>query len=239
MNIKVENLSKKYGDQTVLKNLTFTLEGVKSLGIIGGSGCGKSTLLRHLSGIEAPDSGKIFVDQMSPWEDQKKFREEIGVVFQKHNLFPHLTLEKNITLLLEKKKKQSKQQAKQRALEVLTQMKLEQEMAKKPNMVSGGQAQRASIARALATNPSYLFLDEPTAALDPQLTFEVLQAVDKLKSTGISFVFVTHEMKFLQQFADFFIFMKEGEIVEQGKIEGLEKPSTVLLKEFLAPYHNL
>lgn len=238
MNISVEHLGKDYGKSTVLKDLTFSLENISSLGIIGSSGCGKSTLLRQLAGIEDPDHGKITIDGLSPISQKKEFQEKIGVVFQRHNLFPHLSIEKNITLILEKIKKQDKETAKKQAEKLLTQLFMDKQKDKLPSEVSGGQAQRASIARALATEPELIFLDEPTAALDPQLTQEVLQAVDQLKTSGISFIFITHEMKFLRNFADYFIYMNEGTIVEHGNITQLDKPETTELELFLKPHHS-
>lgn len=236
MNIRVNDLSKKYHQQVVLQNICLDLKDVSSVGIIGSSGCGKSTLLRLLSGIEEVDSGDILVDDLSPVLEKKKFQEKIGMVFQQHNLFPHLTLEKNITLILEKIKKMDKKTAVDKAQDLLEQLYLLEHKDKLPSQVSGGQAQRTSIARALATDPELIFMDEPTAALDPQLTYEVLQSVEKLKEKGINFVFVTHEMKFLQGFADYFIFIHQGEIAEQGRVAQLENPKTRLLNEFLEPH---
>lgn len=236
MNIQVSDLCKKYKEQCVLQNINLDLKDVSSVGIIGSSGCGKSTLLRHLSGIENPDSGEITINHVSPLLEKKKFQEKIGMIFQQHNLFPHLSLEKNITLILEKIKKLDKETATDKALDILSQLYLLEHKDKLPSEVSGGQAQRTSIARALATDPELIFMDEPTAALDPQLTYEVLQSVEKLKVKGINFVFVTHEIKFLQRFADYFIFIHQGEVVEQGEVAQLENPKTTLLHEFLKPH---
>ncbi len=236
MHIQVTDLCKKYNKQLVLQNVYLDLKDVSSVGIIGSSGCGKSTLLRLLSGIERPDSGEISINDISPVSEQKQFQEKIGMVFQQHNLFPHLSLEKNITLILEKIKKLDKKTATDKAQDLLSQLYLLEHKDKLPTQVSGGQAQRTSIARALATDPELIFMDEPTAALDPQLTYEVLQSVEKLKAKGIKFVFVTHEIKFLQGFADYFIFVHQGEVVEQGKVAQLETPKTALLQEFLKPH---
>lgn len=233
MTIQVKNLCKKYEKSQILQDISFTVDNRSSLGIIGSSGCGKSTLLRQLAGIESPDSGEISINGRSPIEDKKAFQEEIAVVFQRHCLFPHLTIEKNITLILEKIKKQDKKQAQERAIELLTQFHMAEQKDKYPSQVSGGQAQRASIARALATNPSLLFLDEPTAALDPQLTHEVLQSVRLLKDTGISFIFITHEMEFLREFADTFLYLEQGHLVEQGDIVQLQHPQSTSLHQFL------
>lgn len=158
---------------------------------------------------------------------------KIGVVFQQHNLFPHLSIHRNITLILEKILKQKKDEASARADEVLKQLFIYNEKDKKPSAISGGQAQRASIARAMATNPSLIFLDEPTAALDPILTDEVLKSLRELKSRGIEFIFVTHEIGFLKEFADYIIFLKDGEICEEGHVSRLQNPQTKELSKFL------
>ncbi|MFI3174214.1 MAG: ATP-binding cassette domain-containing protein [Bacillota bacterium] len=236
MKLVVKNLCKSYDTSEIFTNLNFSLDGVSAVGIIGGSGCGKSTLLRQLAGIETPDSGEIFINDMSPITQKKEYQEKIGVVFQQHNLFPHLTIEKNITLLLEKIKKIDKQTAKEKTHAILSELFMLEQKDKLPAQISGGQAQRASIARALATDPEIIFLDEPTAALDPQLTFEVFQSIEKLKDTGIDFIFVTHEMRFLKRFADYFIFVDKGKIIEQGNISELETPKTSQLQEFLQPH---
>ncbi len=233
MEIAVKNLSKTYGDQTVLDDISFSVEGQRAIGIIGESGCGKSTLLRVLSGIESPDSGKIEINHLSPTSNLSKFHKKIGVVFQKHNLFPHLSIKKNITLILTKIKKLNKKQANDRADEILKRLFIESEADKKPHEVSGGQAQRASIARALATDPELIFLDEPTAALDPLLTDEVLKAVVDLKEDGRNFLFVTHEISFLKEFADYIIFLKNGKVFESGEVSCLKQPQTKELAEFL------
>lgn len=234
MNIKIENVYKSYSkSDKVLNNVSIDLKNVSCVGIIGVSGCGKSTLLRQLAGIENPDSGNIEINNLSPINQKKLFQTKIGVVFQQHNLFPHLSVHKNITLILEKILKQSKTKAKSRADEVLKQLFIFEQKDKKPNEISGGQAQRASIARALATYPELIFLDEPTAALDPVLTGEVLKSVIELKNNGIEFVFVTHEISFLKEFADYIIFLKDGEICEHGNISCLQTPKTNELQEFL------
>ncbi len=234
MKISIKNVSKGYEKQeNVLIDISLELDSVNCIGIIGESGCGKSTLLRQLSGIENPDDGEICINELSPIKDKIKFQKQIGVVFQKHNLFPHLTLKKNITLILEKIQKMSKFDANERADEVLEELHIQNICDKKPDEVSGGQAQRASIARALSTNPSLIFLDEPTAALDPVLTHEVLKSVTTLRNKGKDFIFVTHEISFLKDFADYIIFLKDGKICEHGSIDILSSPVTDELSEFL------
>lgn len=236
MNIKIKNLNKSYADIAILEDINLELENVSAIGIIGESGCGKSTLLRQLAGIEMPDSGEIVINGLSPIADRGDFLNKIGVVFQKHNLFPHLSIRENITLILNKIKKQNKKQSIERANELLAQLFITAEADKRPDEVSGGQAQRASIARALATEPQLIFLDEPTAALDPILTDEVLKAVVNLKKEGRDFIFVTHEIAFLKEFAEHIVFLKNGKICEQGNKTCLINPKTKELAEFLKIY---
>ncbi|ONI39682.1 polar amino acid ABC transporter ATP-binding protein [Candidatus Epulonipiscium fishelsonii] len=233
MKLEFKNITKKYNKEIILNNLSLDINNVSSIGIIGESGCGKSTLLRQLAGIEDPEIGSISINGISPITQKKQFQETIGYVFQKHNLFPHLTVGQNILLILEKIKKMDIQVAKDILKKLLTQLHLEAVVDKLPSQVSGGQAQRASIARALSTNPILIFMDEPTAALDPILTKEVLKSIIDLKTSGIEFIFVTHEMEFLKQFADYIIFMNKGNIIESGPLDILKNPKTDILKKFL------
>lgn len=234
MKVIINNINKSYGGQKVLNDITMNIEQVSSIGIIGESGCGKSTLLRQLSGIEVPDSGALEINGISPIDEPVRFKEKIGVVFQRHNLFPHLSILENITLILHKIRKGNKEESHEKAMSLLVQLKISEQAHKKPSEVSGGQAQRASIARALATDPDLIFLDEPTAALDPLMTKEVLAAIIDLKEKGREFIFVTHEIEFLKEFADYIIFMDKGQVVEHGHGEILEKPRTEKLKVFLS-----
>lgn len=233
MDLKIQELSKNY-EKTVLRSIDLDLSGYKTIAIIGKSGCGKSTLLRILTGIEEADSGQVTVNGML-LEDRKlkSYQESIGMVFQQHNLFPHLTLLENITLILEKVRGVDKEKAEAVATKLLIQLHLDDELGKRPRFVSGGQAQRASIARALSTNPEVVFMDEPTAALDPILTKEVLDAVSELKSTGTEFVFVTHEISFVRDFAEYVIFMEDGIIEEHGQVDILNNPKSESLRLFL------
>lgn len=236
MKLHINGVSKSYGKSSVLKDIHIEIEKASAIGIIGESGCGKSTLLRQIAGIEEPDTGEIVINGISPVNDKKVFQENIGYVFQKHNLFPHLTIRENILLILEKIKRLDKREAGRITDAVLRQMFLEGEADKLPDEVSGGQAQRASIARALSTDPQLIFLDEPTAALDPVLTNEVLKAVTGLKKDGRDFIFVTHEIAFLREFADYVIFLKGGRICEHGGVSCLLSPQTSELADFLRIY---
>ncbi len=236
MILQVKNLSKKYGEHKILKDITLNITKASAVGIIGESGSGKTTLLRQLAGIEDPELGEIIINGKSPILEKEEFQKKIGVVFQTHNLFPHFTIKENITFILHTIKKQSKKKAKLKANELLKQLYIEGEANKKPREVSGGQAQRASIARALSTDPELIFLDEPTAALDPLLSDEVLRAVIDLKKDGREFIFVTHEIEFLKEFADYVIFLKNGEIVEMGDKACLASPQTQELRDFLKIY---
>lgn len=234
MKLQLEKLIKNY-DKTILNDLNLTIDNVQAVGIIGASGCGKSTLLRLLAGMEFPETGKIRINEVPiNLKTVKSYQENIGYVFQKHNLFPHLTIRENLLLILEKVKKMDKNQSEKRIDGLLTQFQLNDQADQKPNVVSGGQAQRASIARALSNNPSLILLDEPTAALDPILTGEVLSSIHNLKNLGKDFIFVTHEISFLRNFADYVIFMDEGQIIEHGDITHIDNPLTEKLKQFLA-----
>ena len=233
MRISLKNITKDY-DKRVLDNISLDIDGYNSIAIIGLSGCGKSTLLRLIAGIEFPQKGEIAIDDLHISKDNiREFQKHLGFVFQTHNLFPHMTLKENITIILEKSKGMEKAEANARAAELLNLLHLSDEMDKKPANVSGGQAQRASIARALSTKPNLLLLDEPTASLDPILTHEVLMEVKQLKSLGKNFIFVTHEINFVKSFADYVVFIHEGKIVEHGEVGILNSPQSEQLQAFL------
>ncbi|TVP96006.1 MAG: amino acid ABC transporter ATP-binding protein [Acholeplasmatales bacterium] len=234
MKIEVDRLSHVY-DVKVLKAISLKLETYRSVAIIGVSGSGKSTLLRILSGLEKPTAGTVSVNGKDV--RTKAHRESVGFVFQSHNLFPHLTLERNITLILEKTRHMPLEKAIGIARGNLEALQLSDQMHKLPKHVSGGQAQRASIARALSLNPDVIFLDEPTASLDPILTHEVLMAVKKLRTMGKDFVFVTHVISFVRDFADYVIFMHEGEIIEQGGPAILDRPQTPEMRDYMEKVH--
>ncbi len=231
MKIELEGLNHTY-DVEVLRDLSITLRDYKAVGIIGMSGSGKSTLLRILSGLERPTSGTVRVnghDVTNP-----EYRKQVGFVFQHHALFPHLTLLRNITLILEKTRGYSPDQAKARAMELLDLLHLADQAHKLPKHVSGGQAQRGSIARALSLDPEVVFLDEPTSALDPILTFDVLSAITELRDIGKGFVLVSHVMNFVRSFADYVIYMHQGRMAEHGDPSILDDPRSPELQDFMA-----
>lgn len=234
MKLNINNLHMRYGSLEVLKDMIINIENFNSIAIIGPSGCGKSTLLRLLAGIELPNSGSISLNDLTIKKSEiSSYQKHIGFVFQNHNLFPHLTLKRNITLILEKCCKIPRHVANNKADDLLQLLQLEEQAEKLPKHVSGGQAQRASIARALSTDPDIILLDEPTASLDPILTHEVLKAIQNLKNLGKDFIFVTHEIAFVQHFADYYIFIDQGRIIEHNTIGQLKKPSSQKLIAFM------
>jgi len=231
MKLELKNLSHSY-DVEVLHDLNFKLDNYKSVAIIGVSGSGKSTLIRLLSGLEKPTTGELFVDGYAVQDEE--YRRQVGFVFQNHNLFPHLTLKRNITLVLEKTRGIDKIKAEEIALKYLSLLHLEDQVDKIPKNVSGGQAQRASIARALSIDPDVIFLDEPTSSLDPILTHEVLTAIEELLELGKQFIFVTHVMSFVKDFADYVLYMDSGNITEHGTPDILDNPKTKELQGFMS-----
>ncbi len=230
MKIDIKNLVHTY-DKDVLKDLSLTLEEYHSIGIIGVSGSGKSTLIRLLSGLEKATQGELSINGDDVSSDV--YKKKIGFVFQNHNLFPHLSLKRNITLILEKTRNVEADKASAIADKYLNLLHLSDQHYKLPKNVSGGQAQRASLARALAMDPEIIFLDEPTSSLDPILTDEVLSAVEELKGLGKDFIFVTHVMSFVKDFADYVIFLEDGKIIEHGEPHILDHPKTNNLKAFM------
>lgn len=234
MKININNINHSYHGKAILQDVSLKLEHAEAIAIIGPSGAGKSTLLRLMSKIENPDSGEIFVNDTDVIQTEAKdYYKKVGFVFQSHNLFPHLTALRNITLVLEKVHNKNPEEAKQLAIDLLTQFELVEHMNKKPIQLSGGQAQRVSIIRSLAISPEVMFLDEPTSALDPILTREVLRTILKLREKNMRFVIVTHELGFAKKVADYVIFMEDGRIIEHGPISILENPQTESLKEFV------
>ena len=222
--LEVKNLQKSFGTLNVLNDISFKLEKGSVLAIIGPSGSGKSTLLRCITQLEQANSGTIILGGMpiiensvySDKETLNKIKLSTGLVFQNFNLFPHLSVLRNITAALTLVLGWDKERADERGNELLKKMGLESKASAYPCELSGGQQQRVSIARALAMNPEVLFFDEPTSALDPELTGEILKVIKSLADEKITMVIVTHEMAFARDVADKVIFMDEGIIVEEG-----------------------
>ncbi|MCQ2611785.1 MAG: amino acid ABC transporter ATP-binding protein [Treponema sp.] len=220
--VKVLNLKKSFGELKVIKDVSLTVNKGEVVSIIGPSGSGKSTFLRCLNALETPDAGSIIVDGhdvTSKKEDINLIRENIGMVFQQFNLFPHMTVIENIMMAPVTRKKCSKEEAKERALNLLARVGLADKANEYPRKLSGGQQQRVAIARALAMNPDVMLFDEPTSALDPEMVGEVLSVMKELAATGMTMIVVTHEMGFAREVSSHVIFMDGGYIVEEGKPE--------------------
>ncbi|WP_338471696.1 amino acid ABC transporter ATP-binding protein [Niallia sp. XMNu-256] len=235
--IKVTNLKKSYGDLEVLKSIDLQVGEGEVVCLIGPSGSGKSTLLRCLNLLEEVTGGEVIVNGTNlttKGTNINKVRENIGMVFQHFNLFPHLTILDNITLAPVELNKATKEQAKEKALELLRRVGLEDKASAKPDQLSGGQKQRVAIARALAMNPDIMLFDEPTSALDPEMVGEVLAVIKQLVQEGMTMVIVTHEMGFAKEVADRVIFMDGGYIVEQDRPQEIfGNPKNERTKDFL------
>ena len=217
--IRVKGLTKLFGQLAVLRGIDCTIKASEVVCVIGPSGSGKSTFLRCLNGLEDAWGGEVLVHGVSVHDnktDVDKLRSEIGMVFQRFNLFPHKTVLENITLAPTKVRGLTSAQARTRACELLAKVGLESKIDAYPNQLSGGQQQRVAIARALAMQPRIMLFDEPTSALDPEMVGEVLAVMQSLAEEGMTMVVVTHEMGFARQVADRVIFIDEGLIVEQG-----------------------
>ncbi|MBR2593911.1 MAG: amino acid ABC transporter ATP-binding protein [Firmicutes bacterium] len=217
--VHVENLHKKFGELHVLKGIDLDVEESEVVCLIGPSGSGKSTLLRCLNLLETPTSGTVIVDGTELTNakiDINKVRENIGMVFQQFNLFPHLTVLENIMLAPVDRGKFTKEEAEKKAMELLASVGLSEKRDEYPKNLSGGQQQRVAIARALCMEPDIMLFDEPTSALDPEMVGEVLNVMKKLASEGMTMIVVTHEMGFAREVCDRVLFMDGGVIVEQG-----------------------
>lgn len=238
--LHIKNLSKRYGDTNVLKNINISVKKGEVVVIIGPSGCGKSTLLRCLNGLEEIQEGDVLLDDQVVNPNKKnlsKNREKIGMVFQSYDLFPHLTILQNVTLAPIKVKKRNRREVEKEALELLERVGLRSKKDDYPRQLSGGQKQRVAIVRALIMHPEVLLLDEITAALDPEMVREVLDVVLDLAKEGRTMVIVTHEMQFAKAVADRVIFLEGGKIVEEGEPKKLfEKPETDRLQRFLQTF---
>ena len=216
--IKINNLHKNFGKLAVLKGIDLTVAEKEVVVIIGPSGSGKSTLLRCINYLEKPTDGEVVVDNIPLNSDANinKVREEVGMVFQRFNLFGHMSVLENIMLAPMKVRKETKEQAKQEALKLLEKVGLADKAEAYPAQLSGGQQQRVAIARALAMKPKLMLFDEPTSALDPEMVNEVLEVMNALAKEVMTMVVVTHEMGFAREVGDRVIFMDEGKIVEVG-----------------------
>ena len=237
--VSVENLHKSFGANKVLNGVSLEVVKGQMVAIIGRSGSGKSTLLRCLNGLEKIDSGTITVCGHPVSEparvDLRALRKDVGIVFQSYNLFPHLTVERNITLALTTIKKMSGSEAIKIAHDVLLLVGLEQKKQAYPEQLSGGQQQRVAIARSLAMAPQLMLFDEVTSALDPELTAEVLKVMEDLSRKGMTMTLVTHEMAFARKLADILVFMHEGKVWEVGPPDQLfEHPRTPELAKFVS-----
>ena len=236
--IKTEGLEKAFGKVQVLKGITTEIHKGEVVVIIGPSGSGKSTFLRTLNLLEEPTGGKIYfegVDITDPKININKHRQKMGMVFQQFNLFPHMTVLKNMTLAPIKLLKLSKADAEKRATELLDRVGLADRANAYPNQLSGGQKQRVAIVRALCMQPDVMLFDEPTSALDPEMVGEVLDVMKQLARDGMTMVVVTHEMGFAREVGNRVVFMDEGRIVEQGTPEDIfQHPQSARLQDFLS-----
>ena len=235
--ISVKGLEKHFGNLQVLRGVDQEITAGEKLVVIGPSGSGKTTFLRCLNLLEEPTAGHIYFkgeDITSPKCNINKVRQQMCMVFQQFNLFPHLSIMDNITLAPTKLKLQNKEEAEENAIRLLKRIGLEEKAKAYPRQLSGGQQQRIAIVRALAMNPDVLLFDEPTSALDPEMVGEVLDVMKQLAEDGMTMVVVTHEMGFAREVADHVMFMDEGVIVEQGKPEQLfGDPQQARTKDFL------
>jgi polar amino acid transport system ATP-binding protein len=235
--VRIDNVDKRFGPLHVLHGVSLTVEEGEIIAIIGRSGSGKSTLLRCVNGLEPIQGGEIRVDGQlvnAPRADLRALRQKVGIVFQSYNLFPHLTVERNITLAPTVVKKMAPEEARGIAREVLRRVGLEDKLHAYPDQLSGGQQQRVAIARSLAMQPKIMLFDEITSALDPELIGEVLRVLEDLARGGMTMLLVTHEMGFARNVANRVVFMHEGRLWEEGPArETLAEPRTPELATFL------
>ena len=238
--LRVENLRKTYGDLDVLKGVSFDVYPGEKKVFIGPSGTGKSTLLRCINLLTEPDGGFVYLNGEEVTNSGRKineYRQKMGMVFQNFNLFDHLTAVRNVELALLKVKKMGKKEAREKAMFELERVGMADWADHYPAQLSGGQAQRVSIARALAMDPEVMLFDEPTSALDPELKREVMEVMRKLAAQGMTCLVVTHEMKFATSFASEILLMEKGEIIERGKPEDIPtSPSFERMRAFMGAY---
>ena len=235
--IQLQDVHKSFGKNEVLKGIDLHVTPGEVVVIIGPSGSGKSTVLRCMNYLEVPTSGKVVVDglDLANKDNLSKVRTELGMVFQRFNLFPHMSVLKNLTLAQEKVRKTDKKEARKIALQLLEQVGLADKAEAYPDNLSGGQQQRVAIARALAMKPKALLFDEPTSALDPEMVHEVLDVMKALAKEGMTMVVVTHEMGFAREVASRVVFVDDGQIQEEGTPEEVfDHPKNERLKSFLS-----
>lgn len=236
--IVTKNLKKTFGDHVVLNGIDETIQKGEKVVIIGPSGSGKSTFLRCLNLLETPTEGEIWFEGNNITDsktDINKLRQKMGMVFQQFNLFPHLTVQKNITLAPVKLGLMTQEEADKKSKELLNRIGLEDKAMAYPRQLSGGQKQRIAIIRALAMNPDVMLFDEPTSALDPEMVGEVLELMKELAEDGMTMVVVTHEMGFAREVANRVLFIDQGQIQEQNSPkEFFDNPQNPRLKDFLS-----
>ena len=235
--IDIENLHKSFGDAHILKGIDLHIKEKEVVVIIGPSGSGKSTLLRCINYLERPTSGTVSVDGIILGSEANinDVRKEVGMVFQRFNLFPHMTVLANIMLAPMKVRQVPKEEAEERARALLARVGLADKAESYPKQLSGGQQQRVAIARALAMKPKVMLFDEPTSALDPEMVGEVLDVMKSLAKEGMTMVIVTHEMGFAREVGDRVLFVDDGRILEQGTPEAVfEHPQEERTKNFLS-----
>lgn len=236
--IKLEKVRKNYKSARVLNNVSFSVSNGEIVAIIGPSGCGKTTLLKCINGLEKVDNGKILIaghDITNKNFDLSGLRQNVGIVFQQFNLFPHMTVKENIILAPLKVKKMKKNDAEILAMLLLEKVGLLSKMDCYPHQLSGGQAQRVAIARTLAMQPKIVLFDEPTSALDPHMTREVLGVIKKLKNKDMIIIIVTHEMNFVREIADRVVFLHNGSVVENDTVDNVfNNPTSQAAKDFFS-----
>jgi polar amino acid transport system ATP-binding protein len=235
--VELHNVVKRFGTNTVLDRVSLSVEAGEIIAVIGRSGSGKSTMLRCINGLEPIQEGRIVFDGETvndPATNLRKLRQRVGIVFQSYNLFPHLSVERNITLAPRVVKGMEREAARELAAAALARVGLADKIDAYPDQLSGGQQQRVAIARSLAMKPQLMLFDEITSALDPELTGEVLKVLERVAGEGMTMMLVTHEMGFARRVATRLIFMHQGRIWEQGRASNvLAKPRTPELETFL------